>query len=748
MSDNIRLFREGTSLLAKSSSQPKGYRTFFVLLGLAIVSIVGIFVSHRVFAISSVISEDFSSSAANFTTVVGGTWTVSNGTYKLTSPAGPTDAAKYDNADYAIHSKSITGDFSVSVDETRAGSGGYIDASVMFDWKDANNYYYASISSTAESARPGIYKTTGIYRVSGGTHTLLAGFPAAYPSNVLHKVVVTRSGSNISLKVDGTVLGNVADSQLPTSGRLGIGTRNDTVTFDNFVVTVPGDVTPPTTPINLKSTSSTPTSVSLAWTASTDNVGVTGYRIYRNNVQVGSTSATSYIDTGRTAGTSYAYTVAAVDAAANLSPKSTTLNLKTPVFVHPGVLVDRTQLDFVKAKIAANQEPWKSAFTNLQASGSSTKTTLRPASYRLSSLSYIPAPVPVVKCTASYGKTYALTHPEAEEAGCSEQVDDARAAYADALQWYYTGDPAYAQKAIEIMNAWSATLTEIKFDQPRSDTGKIIFENGKLQAAWTAETIVRAAEIIRYTYTPAAGQPTFDVLQFSTMLDNVFLPLVITGWSGGANWLTSFSEATMNIGIFNDNRSTFDSGVAYWRDKVPTTIYMTSDGSIPLAPSGGYNTPAKVKTYWYNPNQYIDGLQGETCRDLGHMLMGLEAMTNAAETARIQGVDLYGEQKNRIVAAYELNASYVNAYIAEKNRVAPAAVASTWRPANNWVCPGFNIAGENGRNLGWEIAYNEYANRLGVSMPQTQALITQTRQASYKSGLHMNWETLTHAGTP
>ena len=43
----------------------------------------------------------------------------------------------------------------------------------------------------------------------------------------------------------------------------------------------------------------------------------------------------------------------------------------------------------------------------------------------------------------------------------------------------------------------------------------------------------------------------------------------------------------------------------------------------------------------------------ETCRDLSHPIIGLESIVNAAETARIQGVDLYGEQKQRIAAAYE-----------------------------------------------------------------------------------------------
>ena len=49
--------------------------------------------------------------------------------------------------------------------------------------------------------------------------------------------------------------------------------------------------------------------------------------------------------------------------------------------------------------------------------------------------------------------------------------------------------------------------------------------------------------------------------------------------------MTTLAEATIAIGVFTDNRDTFDQGVAAWREKVPTTIYMPSDGSLPLPPA-------------------------------------------------------------------------------------------------------------------------------------------------------------------
>ena len=51
----------------------------------------------------------------------------------------------------------------------------------------------------------------------------------------------------------------------------------------------------------------------------------------------------------------------------------------------------------------------------------------------------------------------------------------------------------------------------------------------------------RAAEIIRYT---GAGWSNNDIARFEAMLQDVYLPLVIVGWSNGANWMMTFAEAT------------------------------------------------------------------------------------------------------------------------------------------------------------------------------------------------------------
>jgi endo-1,4-beta-xylanase len=91
----------------------------------------------------------------------------------------------------------------------------------------------------------------------------------------------------------------------------------------------PVDTTPPSTPGTLTASGVTSNSVNLAWGASTDNVGVTGYNVYRNGTLVTTVTTTSTTQTGLTASTAYQFFVRARDAAGNLSPQSNTVSITT-----------------------------------------------------------------------------------------------------------------------------------------------------------------------------------------------------------------------------------------------------------------------------------------------------------------------------------------------------------------------------------------------------------------------------------
>jgi chitodextrinase len=95
---------------------------------------------------------------------------------------------------------------------------------------------------------------------------------------------------------------------------------------------VPTDTTAPSVPTGLKAGTIAQDSVTFTWTASTDEAGgsgLAGYDVYRGTTKVGSTTATSYTDTGLNPATAYSYTVRARDVAGNVSAASAALAVTT-----------------------------------------------------------------------------------------------------------------------------------------------------------------------------------------------------------------------------------------------------------------------------------------------------------------------------------------------------------------------------------------------------------------------------------
>lgn len=90
------------------------------------------------------------------------------------------------------------------------------------------------------------------------------------------------------------------------------------------------DVTPPSDPQNLAATVVSASRIDLSWSASTDDKGVTGYRVYRNGALAGTTSGTQFSNTGLAPSTTYSYGVAAYDAAGNTSAVSGSVSATTP----------------------------------------------------------------------------------------------------------------------------------------------------------------------------------------------------------------------------------------------------------------------------------------------------------------------------------------------------------------------------------------------------------------------------------
>ena len=97
----------------------------------------------------------------------------------------------------------------------------------------------------------------------------------------------------------------------------------------NKIISTIIDTQTPSIPTNFSATSISSSQINLAWNASTDNVGVTGYKVYRNGNQIALTSSLSFSDTGLVASTLYSYTVSSYDASNNNSSQTSVVSATT-----------------------------------------------------------------------------------------------------------------------------------------------------------------------------------------------------------------------------------------------------------------------------------------------------------------------------------------------------------------------------------------------------------------------------------
>jgi len=263
--------------------------------------------------------------------------------------------------------------------------------------------------------------------------------------------------------------------------------------------------------------------------------------------------------------------------------------------VHPGVLQTQADLEFMKAKIHAGEEPWKSAWDLWLTSP-------------LASLDFKPEPFTHV-IRGAY---------DADDSGGKEIQQSADAANNHVMQWYVTGNEAHARKAIEIFDAWSGTLADF-------------FRNdAMLLAGWTGGQFCNAAEILRATY-PAWSAPSQE--QFKRMLLTVYVPLLRMFYpEANGNWDAAIMFTLLAIGVFCDQRELMESVYRHFR----------------LGPING-----GITRYVYPSGQCE-----ESCRDQGHTQLGLGYMANTCVIAWNQGVDLFGEADNRLALGIEYTARF------------------------------------------------------------------------------------------
>jgi chitodextrinase len=147
---------------------------------------------------------------------------------------------------------------------------------------------------------------------------------------------VTGTSSSNSLGATWSDANNTYTVSFPLSGSGGNITITGLVNV-NQPLAGGSSTTPPSVPANLSATAASSGQINLVWSASTDTAGVTGYNVFRNGSQVGTSTTTSYSDTGLNASTTYTYAVAAYDAAGNVSVQSATVSATTTAGSGSGV---------------------------------------------------------------------------------------------------------------------------------------------------------------------------------------------------------------------------------------------------------------------------------------------------------------------------------------------------------------------------------------------------------------------------
>ena len=119
-------------------------------------------------------------------------------------------------------------------------------------------------------------------------------------------------------------------------------------------------------------------------------------------------------------------------------------------------------------------------------------------------------------------------------------------------------------------------------------------------------------------------------------------------------------EAAIGAAVFLSNKSLYEHSMSIFAARVPAYIYLTSDGALPIAANGIQSDSAHIIKYWNGQTIYnMSGITQETCRDFAHTSYGISSISHVAETARIQGNDLWlASLGTRIEAALELHSPF------------------------------------------------------------------------------------------
>jgi fibronectin type 3 domain-containing protein len=340
--------------------------------------------------------------------------------------------------------------------------------------------------------------------------------------------------------------------------------------------------------------------------------------------------------------------------------------------VHPGCLSTQPDLDRMAAKVAANEQPWKSGFDRL-------------VNNNYSHLGHSPNPQATVYASSSDGGDNYI-----------HLARDVASAYQAALRYHVTGDTAYADKAVSTLMAWANTHTAWSGNT-----------NVSLRAGLYGYQLACAGELMR-NY---SGWAPADFAKFQTYVRTMFYrycsPNAVdrgflfhhhgTCWSHyWANWELASMATVIATGVLCDDQAIFNEAIDYFYNGV------------------GVGRISELLHY-----RHPDGLgqSQEFGRDQGHATMLVPLLGTFCEIAWNQGLDLYSELENASLAMCEDLAKYNLGYdVPYVTYVNCDYVIQT------------NIgSGQGQMRPGWDMIYNHFVNRKGMAAPYSKAAAEQIR---------------------
>lgn len=357
-----------------------------------------------------------------------------------------------------------------------------------------------------------------------------------------------------------------------------------------------------------------------------------------------------------------------------LTSSSKEASSETLAITHPGMLHKQADFDRMKSKVNANAEPWLSGWNKLLAnSRSSSNYTMQGPT------------VMIIRGNTPLGSE-----------NYSKVMNDAAAAYQNALRWKIAGTVANANKAIQILNAWANTCTSIEGDS-----------NQSLASGLYGYQLANAAEIMR----GYSGWSAADFNKFKTFMVNVFYSdandfLVrhhnTCSTHYWANWDLANMCTVLSIGILCDDAAKIDQAIYYFKSGV-------GNGQIGRLV----------------PFMYAGGLgQGqEAGRDQGHATLVISLIGAFCQMALNQGQDMFAynpwnEPISRVQALCEYTAKY------NLNQSVPYTTYSNCTGVTQTT---ISATGRGTARPAWELMYNHFVKLRGKTLPFVQQYATQVR---------------------